>query len=107
MPEDSAKRISEHDIFLYNQSPTAGKGIACLAFMIVDAFNDTIEYSDEMDTCVKNPPFDVPTLDEIKSFTNTCPLASEDSNDSELFTFFFAPNSSIIQNCRKLLKKFK
>ncbi|XP_014246112.1 KICSTOR complex protein SZT2-like isoform X2 [Cimex lectularius] len=36
-PEGSPKRISENNIYLYNQSPVSGnKGIACLAVSLVD-----------------------------------------------------------------------
>jgi hypothetical protein len=36
-PETSAKRVTEGDLFLYNQSPVSGsKGIACIAMAVVD-----------------------------------------------------------------------
>lgn len=71
VPENSSKRISEHDIFLYNQNPTSNKGIACLAFTIVDENSDTIECTDELDASIKHTSFEAPSLDNLKLITST------------------------------------
>ncbi|XP_066587997.1 KICSTOR complex protein SZT2-like [Prorops nasuta] len=43
-PEDSVKRVSESDIFLYNQSHSSGsKGIACIASAITNPQGEPIE----------------------------------------------------------------
>nr|CAD7404422.1 unnamed protein product [Timema poppensis] len=45
-PETSNKRVSEKDIFVYNQSTTSGnKGIACIALAVVDTQGHTIQHS--------------------------------------------------------------
>nr|CAD7568425.1 unnamed protein product [Timema californicum] len=45
-PETSSKRVSEKDIFVYNQSTTSGnKGIACIALAVVDTQGHTIQHS--------------------------------------------------------------
>ncbi|CAG2059608.1 unnamed protein product [Timema podura] len=45
-PEASNKRVSEKDLFVYNQSTTSGnKGIACIALAVVDTQGHTIQHT--------------------------------------------------------------
>lgn len=56
--KDSSKRVSESDIFLYNQSHSSGsKGIACIAVGIVNSNGDLITASkkDWLDSDFPNP----------------------------------------------------
>lgn len=44
-PETSAKRVTEGDLFLYNQSPVSGsKGIACIAVAVVDGEGNVAQH---------------------------------------------------------------
>jgi hypothetical protein len=44
-PETSAKRVTEGDLFLYNQSPVSGsKGIACIAVAVVDGDGNLVQH---------------------------------------------------------------
>ncbi|PSN35424.1 hypothetical protein C0J52_13195, partial [Blattella germanica] len=44
-PEASAKRVTEGDLFLYNQSPSSGnKGIACIAMAVVDSEGNLVQH---------------------------------------------------------------
>lgn len=89
VPEDSPRRISEYDLFLYNQNPTSGKGIACLAFTIVDANGDTVECTDEFnDVNVKSTFTDIPTFEELKLMADTHLVNKhnlDDGNFSKVF----------------------
>ena len=69
MPEDSPNRASESDIFLYNQNPTLGKGIACMAVIIVNSNGDAVEYVDEYEPIVHHQSSEPLSLDELKLMT--------------------------------------
>lgn len=44
-PETSAKRVTEGDLFLYNQSPVSGsKGMACIAMAVVDGDGNLVHH---------------------------------------------------------------
>lgn len=45
-PESSQKRVTESDLFLYNQTPSAGnRGIACIALAVVDSPGNLVQHS--------------------------------------------------------------
>ncbi|KAK7862806.1 hypothetical protein R5R35_004159 [Gryllus longicercus] len=45
-PESSKKRVTESDLFLYNQTPACGnRGIACIALAVVDSPGNLVQYS--------------------------------------------------------------
>lgn len=67
--KDSNKRVSESDIFLYNQSHSSGsKGIACIALGIVNLNGDLIKTSKQEWLDVEFPnPFNIEHFQEIVS----------------------------------------
>ncbi|XP_066906429.1 KICSTOR complex protein SZT2 isoform X3 [Halyomorpha halys] len=80
-PEGSQKRISDSNIFLYNQSPVSGnKGIACLAISLVDKSGNVISNKG-----FKNAPFEDLNISlDRENYEKLTKCQVLDSSDTEL-----------------------
>lgn len=77
--EGSTKRISESDIFLYNQSHSTGsKGIACIALAITGEYIDSTKIDGEF------PKINFPETINIEDFKNIVSTSIHDKNSTEL-----------------------
>lgn len=77
--EGSTKRISESDIFLYNQSQSTGsKGIACIALAITGEYVDSTKLDSEF------PKINFPETINIEDFKSIVSTSIYDKSSTEL-----------------------